>query len=338
MLPTVGGEPCVELPFDLGGARGGGGEALDVAAPLQVARLLEQLQVGAFAPPLLLIQTTATQPGEHGAAFVATGAADARCCIPARSPANCAAMDDLSQAGLFVVLGATGAVGSRLAQRLHARGARLVLLARDAERLAAVAEPLGAATALLPALDPASVRAVLSAACAGQPAAGIAHCVGSLLLKPTARTTAAEWHEVLETNLSSAFGVTMAAQELLPNGGSIVFCSSVAAGLGLANHEAIAAAKAGLIGLARATAATHVRRGIRCHCVAPALVDSRMTAGLLERAGMREAAAKQNPSGRIGTPDDVARAIEFLLDPANDWIDGQVLGVDGGFGVLRGLA
>ena len=63
-----------------------------------------------------------------------------------------------------------------------------------------------------------------------------------------------------------------------------------------------------------------------------------MTAGLLERAGMREAAAKQNPSGRIGTPDDVARAIEFLVDPANDWIDGQVLGVDGGFGVLRGLA
>ncbi|MEZ6038625.1 MAG: SDR family oxidoreductase [Planctomycetota bacterium] len=79
------------------------------------------------------------------------------------------------------------------------------------------------------------------------------------------------------------------------------------------------------------------RRNLRFHCAAPALVDSHMTAELLARAGMREATAKQNPLGRIGQPDDVARAIAFLLDPANAWIDGQVLGVDGGHGVLRGL-
>jgi len=247
-------------------------------------------------------------------------------------------MSPLSEAGVFVVSGATGAVGSRVAADLHAAGAQLVLLARDAERLAAIGEPLGATTAVLPAVDAATMRETLLAACGGRAVAGIAHCIGSLLLKPAQRTTVAEWHEVLETNLSSAFGVTMAVQELMPNGGAVVFCSSVAATLGLANHEAIAAAKAGLIGLARAAAATHARRGIRFHCVAPALVDSRMTASLLERAGMREAAAKQNPSGRIGEPGDVARAILFLLDPANRWIDGQVLGVDGGYGVLRGLA
>ena len=69
----------------------------------------------------------------------------------------------------------------------------------------------------------------------------------------------------------------------------------------------------------------------------PMLVESQMTEPMLARAGMREAAAKQNPLGRIGTPADVARAIVFLLDPANDWIAGQVLGVDGGFGVMRGV-
>jgi NAD(P)-dependent dehydrogenase (short-subunit alcohol dehydrogenase family) len=63
-----------------------------------------------------------------------------------------------------------------------------------------------------------------------------------------------------------------------------------------------------------------------------------MTADLLARAGMREAAAKLNPAGRIGAPDDVARAMAFLLDPANSWLSGQVLGVDGGQGVLRPLA
>ena len=327
----------IELTLHFCRLRGLGGEALDVAVALQIARLFEQLQVLPFEPVVLLLGPTPAKPREHAAVFAGQSAADARC-IPSPRPANSSAMNDLASAGTFVVLGATGAVGSCLAADLHARGARLLLLARSAERLAAVAEPLGAATALLPAVDPASIKNTLLTACQGQPVAGIAHCIGSLFLKPAHRTTPAEWSEVLEVNLSSAFGVTMAVPELMAGGGSVVFCSSVAASLGLANHEAIAAAKAGLVGLARAAAATHARRGIRFHCVAPALVDSRMTASMLERAGMREAAAKQNPSGRIGTPADVARAIAFLLDPANAWIDGQVLGVDGGYGVVRPLA
>jgi 3-oxoacyl-[acyl-carrier protein] reductase len=247
-------------------------------------------------------------------------------------------MSDAMQERWFAVLGATGAVGRQLAQDLRRRGARLVLIARDEAELRAVAEPLEARTAVLPRADAGTVRDVLTAAAEGISLAGIAHCIGSLLLKPAKRTTPEEWASVLETNLSSAFGVTMAAPDVMPDGGSVVFCSSVAASLGLANHEAIAAAKAGLIGLARAAAATNLRRNIRFHCVSPALVESRMTADLLARAGMREAASKQNPLGRIGRPEDVARAITFLLDPANDWIDGQVLGVDGGFGSLRGLA
>ncbi|MBL9078588.1 MAG: SDR family oxidoreductase [Planctomycetes bacterium] len=243
-----------------------------------------------------------------------------------------------SHSGTFVVLGATGAVGATLAAHLAERGASLVLLARDAARLRAVAEPLGARHQVLPAVTATALAATLRDACGDAPVTGIAHCIGSLLLKPAHRTSEAEWQDVLDVNLSSAFGVTMAAPDLLPKGGAVVFCSSVAATLGLANHEAIAAAKAGLIGLARAAAATHARRGIRFHCVAPALVDSRMTQALLERPGMREAAGKQNPSGRIGTAADVARAIAFLLDPANSWLDGQVLGTDGGYGVLRPLA
>ena len=246
-------------------------------------------------------------------------------------------MQDLSDQGLFVVLGATGAVGQDVARRLHARGARLALLARDSQRLAPLCAELDAASGTLTGAGPAEVRDALTAAADGQPVRGIAHCVGSLLLKPARRTSVEEWDAVIETNLSSAFGVTMAAPDLMKAGGSVVFCSTVAATLGLANHEAIAAAKAGLIGLARAAAASNARRNLRFHCVAPALVESQMTAPMLERAGMREAASKQNPLGRIGTPGDVARAIEFLLDPANDWLDAQLLGVDGGFGVMRGV-
>jgi 3-oxoacyl-[acyl-carrier protein] reductase len=246
-------------------------------------------------------------------------------------------MSSSDSAGHYVILGATGSVGQALARRLQADGKKLVLIARDQDKLAPLSEELAAQSATISDLEPSSVRDLMISTCDGLPIAGIAHCIGSLLLKPAKRTTSDEWNEVIATNLSSAFGVTMAASDLLKQGGSVVFCSSVAATLGLANHEAIAAAKAGLIGLARAAAASHARRGIRFHCVAPALVDSQMTAGLLQREGMRDAAAKQNPSGRIGTPDDVARAIDFLMHSDNSWINAQVLGVDGGFGVVRGL-
>jgi len=247
-------------------------------------------------------------------------------------------MGSLAGRGTFVILGATGSIGGALARRLHADGATLLLIGRDEARLRTIAAATGARHAVLPAASAATVATILREACPDGGVAGVAHCIGSLHLKPAHRTTEAEWLDVLEVNLSSAFGVTMAAPELLTAGGAVVFVSSVAANLGLANHEAIAAAKAGLIGLARAAAATHARRGIRFHCVAPALVASGMTTSLLARPEVAAAAAKQNPSGRVGTPEDVARAIAFLLDPESTWLDGQVLGVDGGFGVLRPIA
>ncbi len=244
-------------------------------------------------------------------------------------------MSDLAAAGTFVILGATGAVGSALARRLASRGAALILLARDEGRLASVAGELGARAAVLSGVGAAAVETALTEAVADTQVAGIAHCLGSLLLKPAKATSEAEWLDVLETNLCSAFGVARAAPKLVHKGGSVVFCSSVAAQIGLPNHEAIAAAKAGVEGLTRAVAASNLRAAIRCNCVAPALVRSRMTQALLDRPGMLETVGKRNPSGRIGEAEDIARTIEFLLDPASSWINGQVLGVDGGFRALQ---
>ena len=86
---------------------------------------------------------------------------------------------------------------------------------------------------------------------------GVAKCVGSLLLKPAHLTTDSEWHTTLATNLTTAFATVQAgARTMLSTGGSIVLVSSAAARVGLANHEAIAAAKAGIIGLTLAAAAS----------------------------------------------------------------------------------
>ena len=96
------------------------------------------------------------------------------------------------------------------------------------------------------------------------------------------------------------------------------------------NHEAIAAAKAGIEGLTRSAAATYASRGIRFNAVAPGLVKSRMTEKLWNSEAAAEQSCEMHPLRRLGEPDEVAAAIQWLLHPGNSWITGQVLNVDGG--------
>jgi NAD(P)-dependent dehydrogenase (short-subunit alcohol dehydrogenase family) len=165
---------------------------------------------------------------------------------------------------------------------------------------------------------------------------GIVCCAGSILLKPAHLTSTAEWNATLAVNLSSGFGCVRAAGRLMKaEGGSVVLVSSAAARIGLANHEAIAAAKAGIIGLVKSAAATYARQTIRFNAVAPGLVRTPLAKGLVASELAEKASVAMHPLGRLGEPGDVARAIAFLLDPAQSWITGQVLGVDGGLADLK---
>jgi 3-oxoacyl-[acyl-carrier protein] reductase len=235
------------------------------------------------------------------------------------------------------VLGAAGGVGSALCRELHARGDRLALAGRDPERLAGLASELGATAVPLEDASMASVSgAVASAAETLGGLDGAVCCAGSLLLKPAHRTTDEEYRATLAANLDAAFAVVRgASQAMLRTGGSIVLVSSAAARLGLANHEAIAAAKAGIEGLTRAAAASGAPRGIRVNAVAPGLTRTPLTEGLLSAPASETASVAMHALGRLGEPEDVARAIAWLLDPAQSWVTGQVLGVDGGLGSVR---
>ena len=165
---------------------------------------------------------------------------------------------------------------------------------------------------------------------------GVANCVGSLLLKPAHLTSDAEWGNTLTTNLTSAFvTVRAAARTMMKTGGSIVLVSSAVARIGLANHEAIAAAKAGILGLALSVVASYASRGIRVNCVAPGLVRTPLTARLTANEAALKGSIAMHALGRIGEPSDVAAAIEWFLDPAQSWVTGQMLGIDGGLATLR---
>jgi NAD(P)-dependent dehydrogenase (short-subunit alcohol dehydrogenase family) len=121
----------------------------------------------------------------------------------------------------------------------------------------------------------------------------------------------------------------------LSGGGSIVLLASAVAQRGMINHEAIAAAKAGVVGLALSAAATYARYNIRVNCVAPGLTRTPLTAALTQNELTLKASAALHPLGRIGEPEEVASAIRWFLSPDQRWVTGQVLAVDGGLSTVQ---
>ena len=239
---------------------------------------------------------------------------------------------------VYVIPGATGGIGGELCRRLSESGANVVAGGRDGEKLASLEEKYGALTSRLDATKTQEVDDLFAKAKSefGR-VDGAANCVGSFMLKPAHLTTDEELAETLSLNLNTAFGVVKAAAKHMPDGGSVVLLSSVAARVGLANHEAIAAAKGAVTGLMLASAASYVARGLRFNAVAPGLIQTHMTENVTRSDTARQASLDLHPLGRLGEPEDAASAIAWLLDPAQSWMTGQIIGVDGGLSTLRPL-
>jgi NAD(P)-dependent dehydrogenase (short-subunit alcohol dehydrogenase family) len=247
--------------------------------------------------------------------------------------------DTTSTKSIAIVTGARGGIGRELVAQLRASGHLVAAVGREAEALATVdadahivadtTTPEGAAAAV--------------AACRDQLGAApnlLAHCVGSTLIAPLHRSTAVQIRDVLRINLDSALFMLQAWIEALREAkqpGAAVLVSSVVARVGVANHEAIAAAKGGIEALARSAAATYAPLGLRVNVVAPGMTDTPMTANMLRADAMREGAGKQYPLGGLQTATQVADTMAWLLSDHAARITGQVIAVDGGFTTVRPL-
>lgn len=241
------------------------------------------------------------------------------------------------------ITGASGTVGSALAESLSAKGYQLVLTGRDGEGLKALADRLGtpchiAAGDVAEPGVAAELRA--NAETAIGPITGFAHCVGSTLIKPLHLTREADFEAVMKLNFYSAAYclkafVDGARKHREPS--SAVLIGSLVASAGFPNHEAIGSAKAAVAGLALSTAATYADKGIRVNCVHPGLVVSPLAGRLTDSEEAIARNSKPNPMQRIGRGPDIAGLMAFLLSDQASWITGQSINIDGGQALIHPL-
>jgi NAD(P)-dependent dehydrogenase (short-subunit alcohol dehydrogenase family) len=227
----------------------------------------------------------------------------------------------------YLIFGATGSVGSSLAEQLKNSGNDTHLVARNESEVKVIAEKLGCSYTVADVLEDGFIEKIKSDI---NDIKGVAYCVGSIDLKPLRMVTEADMNKCMKLNLYSAIEAIKGFQESLKkNKGSVVLFSTVAAQRGFTNHTIIASAKAAVEGLT-VTLAAEFAPNIRVNCIAPSLSKSKIAEPMLKNPAIAEGIAKAHPLKRLGEGKDSAALAKFLITEESSWITGQIIAVDGG--------
>jgi NAD(P)-dependent dehydrogenase (short-subunit alcohol dehydrogenase family) len=236
------------------------------------------------------------------------------------------------------IIGGSGGIGSNLARRMSDNGWKVIISARNIENLNLVSDGKSIDSLIVDATnaDDVQEKAKQINETYGSLDA-VVNSVGSIFLRPLHATSSEQFMETINQNLVTSFNVIRATAKIMMrgNGGRIVLFSSAAASLGMPNHAAISAAKAGVEGLARAAASDYAKRGIRVNVISPGLVDTPLSSHLLASEQSRKISEDMHPVGKIGEPDDIASVAEWLITSAPEWMTGDIIPVDGGLTNLK---
>jgi NAD(P)-dependent dehydrogenase (short-subunit alcohol dehydrogenase family) len=234
----------------------------------------------------------------------------------------------------ILVTGASSGIGRQIAVSCSQMGATIVGTGRDAIRLD---ETLGLLSAgdhlMVPAdLTQASGRDAVITSTAN-PLDGVVHCAGISRLSPVRMMSEAHLLEIMAINVNAPMLLTQALlkKQKIPDGGSILFISSIAAHIGVPGVAGYSGSKAALIAMMRCLAMELVKRKIRVNCLSPSLVETPLFAAMELQSGSvsMEQKRSDHPLG-FGWPEDVANASIFFLSEASRWITGTTLVMDGG--------
>lgn len=165
---------------------------------------------------------------------------------------------------------------------------------------------------------------------------GVVYCPGSISLRPFERIKPVDFMNDYNLQVIGAIKTIQAVVSKLKKSenASLVLFSTVAVQMGLPYHAQVSTSKGAIEGLTKALAAEFAPH-IRVNCIAPSLTDSPLAASLLNTEQKREANAQRHPLKRIGTTDDIANAVAFLLSSKSSWMTGQIVHVDGGISTLK---
>ncbi len=234
-----------------------------------------------------------------------------------------------------LIIGGVGGIGEALARRLRACGQSVVVTARALERAQALAAEIGVTAIACDVLDEAAIAAAVAGAAPDGKLGGLVYAVGSITLKPLARTTSDDMMTAFKLNVVGATtAMRLAADALKATRGSAVLFSSIAASQGFPMHIAIGTAKAAVEGLTLSLAA-ELAPHVRVNAIAPSLTQTPLAASLTRSQAMADSIAALHPIPRLGTADEVAALAQFLLSADAAWMTGQIIGVDGGRSALR---
>ena len=227
----------------------------------------------------------------------------------------------------YLIFGATGSIGSSLAEQLKNSGKDIHLVGRNENEVSSIAKKLNCNFTVANVLDEGFVKKVKSDI---QEIKGFAYCVGSIDLKPLKMVTEQDFNKCMKLNLYSAVEIIKGYQESLKkNKGSVVLFSTVAAQRGFTNHAIIASTKAAVEGLT-VTLAAEFAPNIRVNCIAPSLTNSKIAEPMLKNKALADGIAKAHPLKRLGEGRDSASLAKFLITEDSSWVTGQIIAVDGG--------
>jgi NAD(P)-dependent dehydrogenase (short-subunit alcohol dehydrogenase family) len=227
----------------------------------------------------------------------------------------------------YLIFGATGSIGSSLAEQLKSSGNEIHLVGRNENEVSSIAKKLNCDFTVANVLDEGFVEKVKSDI---QEIKGFAYCVGSIDLKPLKMVTEQDFNKCMKLNLYSAVEIIKGYQESLKkNKGSVVLFSTVAAQRGFTNHAIIASTKAAVEGLT-VTLAAEFAPNIRVNCIAPSLTKSKIAEPMLKNVAVADGIARAHPLKRLGEGKDSAALAKFLITDESAWVTGQIIAVDGG--------
>ncbi len=237
-----------------------------------------------------------------------------------------------------LVTGSARGLGFAMAEGLAMAGARVLINGTtDAGVAKAVAALRDKGFEADPAVFDVTDEVAVTAAFAGFDAAGIGvdilvNNAGIQLRKPMVELTTAEWHKVIDTNLTSAFVVGReAAKRMIPRGrGKIINIGSLMSSLGRATVAPYTVAKGGIKMLTQAMTAEWAQHGIQANAIGPGYMMTDMNQALIDNATFNAWVVGRTPSKRWGRPEELIGVAVFLASSASDYVNGQIVYVDGG--------